>query len=137
MVINPNAFYLNITFILTFPQAVKHAGLAFATVLSSVFNMTCLALILQRRVGKPDWKKIGATAARSFGAAALMASAVLFVYGCFPHATGSGQAAGDKMQQIISVLVSIVAGGGVYLIFSLLFRAPELKEFTRALRRSA
>ena len=126
---------LNIIFILTLPQAVKHAGLAFATVLSSVFNMSCLALILQKRIGKPDWKKIGATAARSFGAAALMASVVLFVHGCFPHSTGSGQAVGDKIQQIVSVLVSIAAGGGVYLIASLIFRAPELREFTRALRR--
>ncbi|MBC8207052.1 MAG: murein biosynthesis integral membrane protein MurJ [Kiritimatiellales bacterium] len=122
---------LNIIFIVTLPQAVKHAGIAFATVLSAVFNMSCLALILQNRIGKPDWKKIGATAARSFGAAALMASVVLFVHGL----TSSGQAAGDKIQQIVSVLVSIAAGSGVYLIASLIFRAPELREFTRALRR--
>ena len=120
---------LNIIFILTLPQAVKHAGLAFATVLSSVFNMSCLALILQNRIGKPDWKKIGATAARSFGASALMASVVLFVYGLLAHVDG------NKIQQIVSVLVSIAAGGGVYLIASLTFRAPELREFTRALRR--
>ena len=120
---------LNIIFILTLPQAVKHAGLAFATVLSSVFNMSCLALILQKRVGRPDWKSVGATAARSFGAAALMASVVLFVYGLLAHVDG------NKIQQIVSVLVSIAAGGGVYLIASLTFRAPELREFTRALRR--
>ncbi len=118
---------LNIIFILILPQAVKHAGLAFATVLSSVFNMTCLALILQRRIGKPDWKRVGATAMRSVGAAALMVSAVLFVYGLFPSI--------GKMDQIVAVLVSIAAGGAVYLIASLLFRAPELREFTRALRR--
>lgn len=118
---------LNILFIVILPQAVKHAGLAFATVLSSVFNMSCLARILQKRIGNPDWKKIGATAARSFGAAALMASVVLFVHGLFPSIGKGGQ--------IISVLVSIAAGGGVYLIASLIFRAPELREFTRALRR--
>ena len=125
---------LNIIFVITLPQAVKHAGLAFATVLSSVFNMSCLALILQNRIGQPDWKKVAATAARSFGAAALMASAVLFVHGLFPM-SGIYDAVGVKIGQIISVLASIVAGGGVYLIASLLFRAPELREFTRALRR--
>ena len=120
-------FILNIIFILTLPQAVKHAGIAFATVLSSAFNMSCLALILQKRIGKPDWKRVGATAARSFGAAALMASVVLFVYGLFPNI--------GKVGQIIAVMISIAAGGGVYLIASIFFRAPELREFTRALRR--
>ncbi len=118
---------LNITFILILPQPVKHAGLAFATVLSSVFNMSCLALILQRRIGKPDWKQVAATAVRSLGAAALMAATVVAVFGLFPSI--------GKMGQIVSVLVSIAAGGGVYLLANVLLRAPELREFTKALRR--
>jgi putative peptidoglycan lipid II flippase len=120
-------FVLNITFVLTFPQGVKHAGIAFATVLSSVFNMACLALILQRRIGRPDWKGVGATALRCCAAAALMGAAVLFVYGLFP---GIG-----KIEQILAVLVSIAAGGGVYLVACILLRAPELRDITRALRR--
>jgi len=118
---------LNITFILTFPQPIKHAGLAFATVLSSVFNMSCLALILQRRIGKPDWKQVGATAIRGLVAAVLMAAVVLWVYRLFPNL--------GKIQQIVSVLVSIAAGGGVYLLASVLFRAPEIREFLRAIRQ--
>lgn len=118
---------LNIIFVLTMPQAVKHAGLAFATVLSSVFNMSCLALILHHRIGGIRWKLVAATAARSVGAAALMAAAVLFVYGLLPIVGKTGQ--------IISVLVSIAAGGSVYLIASLLFRARELREFTAVFRR--
>ncbi len=121
-------FVLNITFILTFPQPVKHAGLAFATVLSSAFNMTCLALILQRRIGRIDWKRVAATSVRSFAAAGLMAAAVLSVHRLFPTI--------GKTVQILSVMISIAAGGGVYLIASLIFRAPELREFTRAFRRS-
>ncbi len=117
---------LNIIFILTLPQSVKHAGLAFATVLSSVFNMSCLALILQRRIGKPDWKRVGATATRSLGAAVLMAFAVVGVFGLFPMVGKTGQ--------IIAVLGSITAGGGVYLLASILFRAPELREFIKAVR---
>lgn len=130
-------FVLNITFILTLPQGVKHAGIAFATVLSSVFNMSCLALILQRRIGRPDWKRVGATAARSVGAAAWMVLTLFFVYGFL---TGTGLSAevlakAGKIGQIISVMISIAAGGGVYWIASILFRAPELREFTRAFRR--
>jgi putative peptidoglycan lipid II flippase len=118
---------LNISFILILPQDVKHAGLAFATVLSSVFNMTCLALILHRRLGGIDWKSTAATAARSLGAASLMAAAVLFVHSLFPMVGKTGQ--------IISVLGSIAAGGAVYLAASLLLRAPELREFIRVFRR--
>ena len=119
---------LNITFILTLPQEIKHAGIAFATVLSSLFSMSCLALILQRRIGKPDWKRVGATVTRAFAAAVLMAAVVLLVHGLFPTL--------GKMQQIVSVLVSIAAGGGVYLFASVLFRAPEIREFLKAVRRS-
>jgi len=118
---------LNITFILTLPQPVKHAGIAFATVLSSVFSMSCLALILQRRIGTPDWKRVGATALRGLDDALLMAGVVLWVYRLFPNI--------GKIEQIIAVLVSVAAGGGVYLIASVLLRAPELREFTKAIRR--
>ena len=126
---------LNITFVLTLPQPVKHAGIAFATVLSSVFNMSCLALILQRRIGNLNWKRVGATAARSLGAAALMASTVLFVFNLFPAAGDESAESIGKVGQTISVLVSIAAGGGVYLLASILFRAPELREFFKAGRR--
>jgi len=118
---------LNVTFVLTLPQEIKHAGLAFATVLSSVFNMGCLAVILHNRLGGIRWKTVAATAARSFGAAALMASAVLFVYGMFPMV--------GKVGQIVAVLGSIAMGGAVYFAVSFALRAPELKEFIRSLRR--
>ncbi len=118
---------LNIIFILTLPQSVKHAGLAFATVLSSVFNMSCLALILQRRIGRPDWKRVAATAIRSLAAAVLMAFVVVGVFRFFPTV--------GKIQQIVAVLGSITAGGGIYLLASILFRAPELREFLKAIRR--
>ena len=125
---------LNITFILTLPQDVKHAGIAFATVLSSTFSMTVLALILQRRIGKPDWKRVGATAARALAASVLMGVAALTVHGLFPM-VGIYDALGVKTGQILSVLVSIAAAGGVYLIASVLLRAPEIREFLNALRR--
>jgi putative peptidoglycan lipid II flippase len=123
---------LNITFILLLPKGCKHAGLAFATVLSSVFNMSCLAMILNRRIGGIGWGPVAATAARSAGASALMVSAILL----FPllRQGFGGQA---RSGQIVSLFISIGAGGAVYLVSSLLFRAPELREFVRALRSRA
>jgi putative peptidoglycan lipid II flippase len=118
---------LNITFVLMLPQEVKHAGLAFATVLSSVFNMSCLALILQRRLGGFNWKPVAATAARSLASAVLMGAAVLIVYRLFPTL--------GKISQIIAVLGSIAVGGAVYFAASCAFRAPELREFVRVFKR--
>ena len=117
---------LNITFVLTFPQEVKHAGIAFATVLSSVFSMSCLALILQQRI-RLKWKAVGATALRGFIAAILMAVVSFLVYGLFPDD-------GGKIQQTVSVLVSVVAGGGTYLIAGFLLRSPEIQEFFKVLQ---
>ena len=125
---------LNITFVLMLPQAVKHAGLAFATVLSSVFNMGCLALILHRRLGGIDWIGVGATAVRSLASAVLMGVAVWFAKTLFPT-FGMFDALGGKVGQIICTAVSIAAGGAVYLVASLFFRAPELREFLKAVRR--
>lgn len=119
---------LNITFVLMLPQEIKHAGLAIATVLSSVFNMSCLALILHHRLGGINWKPVAATAARSLGSVAWMASAVLFVHPLFPLA--------GKCGQIGSVLGSIAIGAAVYCAAAFAFRAPEMREFLKALRRS-
>ncbi|MBI9021210.1 MAG: murein biosynthesis integral membrane protein MurJ [Verrucomicrobia bacterium] len=118
---------LNITFILTLPQGVKHAGIAAATVIAEAFSMVALALILQKRIGKPDWKRVGATAGRALAAAAVMGIVVVGVHGLF---SSSG-----KMEQIVSVVVSIAAGGGVYLLMGRLLRLGEISEFLRAFRR--
>ncbi len=118
---------LNVIFVLSFPAAVKHAGIAFATVLSEAFSMTCLALLLQRRIGRPDWARIGSTAGRALAAAAVMGLAVTFVSGQFPM--------GGKLSQITGVTVSVVIGAAVYLAAGVLLRLEELGEFVRAFRR--
>jgi putative peptidoglycan lipid II flippase len=118
---------LNVTFILTLPQGVKHAGIAAATVLAEAFSMTSLALILQKRIGPPDWRKVGNTAGRALAAAVLMAVTAVAVHGLFPNIGKTGQ--------ILSGLVSIAAGGAVYLIACTVFRLPEIREFLRAFRR--
>jgi putative peptidoglycan lipid II flippase len=120
-------FVLNITFILTLPQGVKHAGIAFATVLSEAFSMTVLVLILQRRIGKPDWRRIGGSAGRSFAAAAVMGLVAMTVYRLFPNI--------GKPVQILAVLVSIGAAGGMYLVLCRVLRMTEINEFISAFRR--
>lgn len=118
---------LNVMFVLTFPQAVKHAGIAFATVLSEAFSMTCLLLLLQRRIGRPDWMRIGRTAGRSLAAACVMSAVLPGVCGLFPMV--------GKPAQIAGVAVSVVLGAAVYLAVGALLRLEEIGEFVRAFRR--
>jgi len=118
---------LNITFILILPQPLKHAGIATATVLAAFFSAVALAVILQKRIGSPDWRAIRKSALRAFSAAALMAWVVLQVYALFP--------ASGKIGQIISVLCSMTAGGSIYWLGSRLLRAAETDELLDALRR--
>lgn len=118
---------LNITFILTLPQPFKHAGIAFATVLSEAFSMTLLVLILQRRIGHPEWRRVAATAWRALAAAVVMGAAVAILHGLFPSA--------GKAMQILAVAVSVTAGGAVYLAAAALLRLPEINEIRRAFRR--
>lgn len=51
-------FCLNVIFILTWQWGYKHAGLAFATVLSSMVNCVSLGVILTRRIGYIEWNKV-------------------------------------------------------------------------------
>ena len=118
---------LNIIFILTLPQTVKHAGIAGATVIAEAFNIICLALILQKRIGKPDWKRIRATTWRTVIASVIMSAASITIYKLIPHTV--------RPAQIIAVLVSIAAGAGIYLTAGLLLRLEEISEFKNAFRR--
>ncbi len=118
---------LNLVFILVLPQSIKHAGIAIATVLSEFFCMTCLVLILQRRIGRPDWSCVGNTVYRSLLAAVIMGTVVFLVYRSF--------SVDGKIEQIFSVLGSIAVGGGVYLIVTKALRLPEFNEFFDAMRR--
>lgn len=118
---------LNITFILLLPEGIKHAGIALATVLAEAFSMISLALILQRRIGRPDWLRIGITAGRSLAAACLMGGCVFGVYRLFP--------AVQKTEQVLAVAVSVAVGGVIYLIAGALLRLREIGELIRAVSR--
>jgi putative peptidoglycan lipid II flippase len=118
---------LNITFILLLPEGIEHAGIALATVLAEAFSMTCLALILQRRIGRPDWVRIGRTAGRSLAATCLMIVGVSGICGLFPNV--------QKVDQIIAVAVCVISGGLIYLLAGILLRLREIGELVQAVFR--
>ena len=68
----------NIASIIFLPDGWKHAGIAASTVLCSFLSTTALALIARHRRIAPDFRAIGANAARLCAATLIMALAVYF-----------------------------------------------------------
>ena len=89
---------LNILFVLTWPQGFEHAGLAFATVLSSVASCVALGVLLQRRVGSPGWKKILASGGRALVAALAMGIAARGAYELLAGGLLSGGRVGKLLE---------------------------------------
>jgi putative peptidoglycan lipid II flippase len=125
---------LNIIFILTLPQAVKHAGIAAATVIAEGFAAVALALILQKRIGKPDWRGVGLGMLRYVLAAIVMCIVVVWTRGWI-FQTLENLVSG-KFAQIGAVLGAVIAGMIVYLIASILLcRREAAQVFNAVLRR--
>ncbi|MFH0953791.1 MAG: murein biosynthesis integral membrane protein MurJ [Verrucomicrobiota bacterium] len=126
-------FVLNIAFILTWPLRMKHAGLALATVLSEGFNGIMLGFLLHRRIGSPGWKQIIGNAARALLAAAVMGLAAIACRNLL-FAFGASLGLVPKLNQILSVLLSILVAMGIYLLMARMLRCPELKDVVEAIR---
>lgn len=127
-------FLLNVAFVMTWPYDYRHAGLAFATVISEGFNGLTLGFLLHRRLGSPGWLQILFTVLRGLGMALLMAVVLWFVRPWLAGAlAGAGWSA--KPVQIASVLGAIVCGMATYFAAAAILRVPELAGVGEALRR--
>lgn len=118
-------FVLNVVFVLTWPLEYKHAGLAFATVISEAMNGLTLAVLLHRRLGSPGWPAILRAAGRAVACSAIMAGVLLIVRPLLANVLTHASLPG-KVVEIGSVLGSIGIGIVAYFGCALLFRAPEL-----------
>lgn len=124
---------LNLLAVWTWPYAMKHGGLAFATVLSSTFNVFILAYIVHRRIGSPGWTAIARRLFRCLVLSALMGGLCIFLERLLLGVLlGWGWPA--KSALILSVGLAIAVGGAFYLTLSMLLGAPEMKEMVRILR---
>lgn len=124
---------LNITFILTLPQSVKHAGIAAATVLSEGFSAVMLALILQKRIGSSDWRGIGAGCLRYLLAAIIMCIVVVWARGWIFQSLEN--LVSGKFAQIGAVAGAVIAGMMIYLTASILLCRREAAQVFRAILR--
>lgn len=98
-------FLMNLASVLFLPEGWRHAGIAFATVVSSAANSVVLVILLRRRGMAPDVCGLLSVAARVLAAAAVMGAAVWGLHGMLA----------DSLPRILSVPVCIAAGVAVYL----------------------
>jgi putative peptidoglycan lipid II flippase len=125
---------LNILFILTLPQAVKHAGIAAATVIAEGFAAVALALILQKRIGRPDWSGVGRGLLRYLLAAIVMCLVAVWTHGWLFQTLETSLSI--KFAQIGAVAGAVIAGMLVYFISSIfLCRREAAQVFNAVLRR--
>jgi putative peptidoglycan lipid II flippase len=75
------AVLANLVLSLLFMDMLRHAGLALATALAGMLNVTILVAILNRRLGGVDWRSIGRSAGRVLMASIPVAIACVWVAG--------------------------------------------------------
>jgi putative peptidoglycan lipid II flippase len=114
-------FMLNVLFILSWPDGFKHAGLMFATVLSSGTNAIILGILLHRRIGSPGWRALARRAAVVLVVSAWMGVVVYVIQ----SAVAGGLVPGAWLEpipaawrakgvQALAVGLAILGGVGVY-----------------------
>jgi len=127
-------FALNVTFVLTWPAGWKHAGLAAATVLSSLANCVMLAAALRRRFNAPRLGEVIPTVAR-LTAAALVMGAVAFWVERRLSLVLTEAAWPYKARELVSVCGAMAAAMTVYGALLPLLCRQALRELAEDVRR--
>jgi len=101
-----------------------HGGLALANSIATLLEMLALALLLSRQVDGLPWRELAGSIGRTAAASLLMGFVVWSVahfladWGAWP-----------------TTIVGVLAGGAIFLLATLLLRAPEPASLWRVLRR--
>lgn len=125
---------LSVLFVMTWPEHLKHGGLALATVLAEAMTGFTLAWLLHRRLGSPGWRAISLSAARSLVASVVMALGALQAHRLLVQWTVQWDMA-SKPGQLFSVIGAIGVAVLIYLLVTGLLGSPELRTVLRALRQ--
>jgi putative peptidoglycan lipid II flippase len=127
---------LNIIFVITWPSNFKHAGLAFATVISSAVNCIALGVLLHRRIGSPGWRHLFWKGAGMLVAGCVMGTAAWYVHSLLADLVGSLEVPA-KTGQLIAVVGSVAAAMLAYFVVAAVFCRSELRALAGALLRGA
>lgn len=124
---------LNIIFILTWPADYKHAGLAFATVISSAVNSIQLGVLLTRRVGSPGWMSVIMTMLKALMCSVVMGIAV-FILQKYTRAYIVEMGLRSIWALLVSLAVGVLCGAGIYLSLALLVCKDETLKIIKSLK---
>ncbi len=130
------AVLANIAFSLMLMRSLEAAGLALATALASMMNVTVLVAMLNRRVGRVDWTAVGRSMIRVLTACAPVAAACWLIAGAEVWARE-----GEWIAKSVMLFAGIGLSVAGYLAVHAVFRSEELDVLLgmvkRKFRRSA
>jgi putative peptidoglycan lipid II flippase len=124
------AVLANLAFSILLMDRLEAAGLALATALSAMLNVSVLVAVLNRRLGGVDWRAVGRSAMRTAAAAAPVALACCWVASAAVWAR-EGEWVGKAVLLAAGVGVSITGYVGVHA----LLRSEELDVLWGMVRR--
>ncbi|MFW5901884.1 MAG: murein biosynthesis integral membrane protein MurJ [Thermodesulfobacteriota bacterium] len=108
----------------------SHGGLALATSMASVLNFALLAIILRKRLGDLNGKKIIESIAKSVVCAGIMGSVLYGFLTAFPAPPGA------PLTRLLPVVTGgVISGAGIYAVAAYALRCPELTELFRMLKK--
>ncbi len=117
------SFGINVVFCLLLVGPMSHGGLALATSLAGIVNVTILFIVLKRRFGKIGGRGIIASALKSISSAAFMGAILALMY------RFSGFESMGGGMKLVFVAAAMIVGILVYLLLTKLFKAEELTFF--------
>jgi putative peptidoglycan lipid II flippase len=107
----------------------KHAGLTLANTISAIVQMLILLILLEQKTGGIDVSRIMKSFMK-FSVSAILMSAVVLWIASFTDWERAGAAEG-----IISLAITVTAGGAVYFLFCYILRAEEVLFFINRIKR--
>jgi len=123
------AVLANLILSLLFMDSLRHAGLALATALAGMLNVTILVAVLNRRLGGVDWASIGRSASRVVIASIPVVIACLWVAGLDVWARQ-----GEWIAKTVMLFVGIGVSAAGYVSAHAFMRSEELDMFSNMVK---
>lgn len=122
----------NILFGITLMGPMKHSGLALATSLASMVNLSIMVYVLRKKMGQIRWRPIVSSCLKTVGASALMALIVVLI--CRSLITGETTPGG--LMLLAGIGIAIGSGMAVFSASAWLLNIPEWHRMVALMKRS-
>ncbi|NQT67866.1 MAG: murein biosynthesis integral membrane protein MurJ [Actinobacteria bacterium] len=98
-------------------------GLALSTSLVALCNVVILVVILRKKIGNFGGRRIFVSYGKIFASAAVMSAVLYFLWGWLKNFAYQGR----PWLLILLLFLAIVAGAGIYIVCTILFKMEEVK----------